>query len=213
MAIQFHCPSCSQPIEVDDVHAGQAATCPYCHRVVSVPTESSLGPVPPVSARPTATPAVADPPPEPDDGQTPTPPTPRPLPGELPVRPTIPAREQTGRALGSYALICTALSVLLFGGVTVYILSQLAPELWKNPGSQPSQEQLTQLTGSAWLGAAQIGGMFFALVGLVMGITSLVQGRTGNWRAIVSVVTCGLLLLCVCGGGLLAGAAGLGVGA
>jgi len=94
----------------------------------------------------------------------------------------------------------------------VYVISQMAPELWKNPGSQPSEEQLAKFGGNPWLQAAQIGGMFFALVGVVLGVTSLVQSRSSNWRAIVSAVICGLLLLCTCGGALLSGATGLGAG-
>ncbi|MBN1341347.1 MAG: hypothetical protein JXQ73_01630 [Phycisphaerae bacterium] len=42
MAIQFPCPSCQQPIEIDDVHGGRQVSCPYCHNVVTSPTESTL---------------------------------------------------------------------------------------------------------------------------------------------------------------------------
>ncbi len=214
MAIQFHCPGCSQPIEVDDIHAGQTAACPYCRQVVNVPTESSLGQAPPVSARPSADVDSAGSSEAPDGREAfgPRALPPQPPPGELHIGPTMTPREQLAHSLGRYALICTVLTVVLFGGGLAYGVFQLAPELWKNPGSQPSEEQLAKLEGNPWLAAAQIGGMFFALVSVALGVTSLVQSRRSNWRAIVSVVICGLLLLCVCGGVMLAGAMGLGAG-
>jgi hypothetical protein len=214
MAIQFHCPGCSQPIEVDDIHAGQTAACPYCRQVVNVPTESSLGQAPPVSARPTAEVDRAWPSEAPDSRPPIGPPAlpPQPPSGELHIGPSITPREQLGHNLGRYALICTVLTVVLFGGGLVYGVLQIAPDLWKNPSSRPSEEQLAKLDRNPWLAAAQFGGMFFALVGVVLGVTSLVQSRSSNWRAIVSVVICGLLLLCTCGGVVLSGATGLGAG-
>jgi hypothetical protein len=213
MPIQFHCPGCSQPIEVDDIHAGQAAACPYCRRVVSVPTESSLGQAPPVSARPTPGAADGPHPPVTESGAV-TPP--RPVPGELHIGPTMTHRERAAQTLGTYALIAGLLALALFAGVFVYSFSQAAPELLKNPGSQPSETQLAtieaKLGGNPWLAAAQMGSMFFALVGVVLGITSLVQSRRRNWRATLSVVICGLLLSCVCGGFVLAAAGGFGAG-
>ena len=214
MAIQFHCPGCSQPIEVDDIHAGQTAACPYCRQVVNVPTESSLGQAPPVSARPAPDVDSAGSSEAPDGREAIRPRAlpPQPPRGELHIGPPVTVRERAGHGLGRYALICTVLTVLLFGGGLVYTIFQVAPEMWENPGSQPSEEQLAKLGRNPWLQAAQIGGMFFALVGVVLGVTSLVQSRRANWRAIVSIVICGLLLLCVCGGMMVAGAAGLGAG-
>src|SRR5262245_2960093 len=42
MAIQFHCPGCGQPIEVDDEWASKLVACPYCRRTVSAPVQSTL---------------------------------------------------------------------------------------------------------------------------------------------------------------------------
>ena len=41
MAIQFSCPSCRQPIEVDLELAGREVECPYCHNVVTAPMAST----------------------------------------------------------------------------------------------------------------------------------------------------------------------------
>jgi hypothetical protein len=48
MAIQFACPSCQRPIEVDDEVAGSKAACPYCQSVVTAPASSEYGPPPTV---------------------------------------------------------------------------------------------------------------------------------------------------------------------
>ncbi len=42
MAIQFNCPGCRQPVEVDDEWAGEHVACPFCQRVVTAPTESTI---------------------------------------------------------------------------------------------------------------------------------------------------------------------------
>ncbi len=42
MVVQFSCPGCQQPVEVDDDWAGQHVACPFCQRVVTAPTESTL---------------------------------------------------------------------------------------------------------------------------------------------------------------------------
>jgi hypothetical protein len=42
MAIQFNCPGCRQPVEVDDEWAGQHVACPFCQRVVTAPAASTI---------------------------------------------------------------------------------------------------------------------------------------------------------------------------
>ncbi len=208
MAIQFHCPGCSQPIEVDDVYAGQTAACPYCHRVGTVPRESTLDQTPPTAARPAVSDrgedAAVEFEPVGSRGPTTIQPPPPPSPAELHVGPALSYRDQAARRLGTYALICTGLAVLLFAAVFVYSVAQFAGELMQNPASQPSPERMAELeaklSANPWAGAATMGAAFFALVGMVLGVTSLVQSRRRNWRAVVSVVICGLFVLCVCGG-------------
>lgn len=41
MSIQFSCPQCSQPIEIDDQWAMQPVACPYCRNTVKAPAHSS----------------------------------------------------------------------------------------------------------------------------------------------------------------------------
>lgn len=56
MPIRFHCPSCRQPIEVDDEWASATVACPYCQRHVTAPSESTLDATDPI---PTAAPLTA----------------------------------------------------------------------------------------------------------------------------------------------------------
>jgi hypothetical protein len=42
MAIRFRCGACSQPIEVDDEWASKMVACPFCHKTITAPTESTL---------------------------------------------------------------------------------------------------------------------------------------------------------------------------
>ena len=116
MPIQFRCQGCAQPIEVDDVHAGQTAACPYCRRVVTVPTESALD-EPPIAARPAE---------EDEDGQA-APPSesaapraggtmpipPPPLVGDLHVGPSLTHSDRLARTYGNYGLICTGIALAL----------------------------------------------------------------------------------------------------
>jgi hypothetical protein len=46
MTIQFQCPACSQPIEIDPEWGGQAVVCPYCRKTVTAPPESTYSPGP-----------------------------------------------------------------------------------------------------------------------------------------------------------------------
>lgn len=65
MAIRFSCPSCRQPIEVDDNWGGQAVACPYCRRVVTAPQESDWPPGNVPVATPAGPAGFAPPPPPP----------------------------------------------------------------------------------------------------------------------------------------------------
>lgn len=59
MPIQFQCPACRQPIEVDDVYAQKEVTCPYCLKMVTAPSFSTLQ-TPAVTARPLTNVPVAE---------------------------------------------------------------------------------------------------------------------------------------------------------
>lgn len=44
MPIQFLCPSCGHPIEVDEEWSGQSVACPFCRNTVAAPKHSTYAP-------------------------------------------------------------------------------------------------------------------------------------------------------------------------
>ena len=209
MAIQFRCAGCSQPIEVDDEYAGQNATCPYCRHIIRVPAESSLnvgdiapaqppdGPLPPSLTEPSAT----------EQWQAPS--------EELHIGPRpLTHREHTARSWGNYALIFAALAIGMFGSAAIYSAALYLEMVQGTPESQPSSQQIEELQRTVseipWLIPVELGGMFFAVLGVCLGLASLSQSARGNWRGWISVIGCGGLLLCICSMTAIAASTGLG---
>ena len=211
MAIQFPCPSCGQPIEVDDEYGGQTAACPYCRRVVNVPTQSPDEMRPAAMARPALSSsegeARAEPREVPTGGEVRPEAPPPPPPGALHVGPLPTKRDQVASTYGTYALICTVLVVLLFGTIMAYGFVLTMGELRAIATTQPTTEEMgkaqaaamQELFNSPWVAGISLGGAFFAVVGLVLGIVSLRAGARPNWKAVVSLVVCGMLTICTCG--------------
>jgi DNA-directed RNA polymerase subunit RPC12/RpoP len=208
MAIQFRCAQCGHPIEVDDPHAGQTAACPYCRHVMSVPQQSTYQPDAAVPARPLGDAAGS-----PSD----TGPPPGMPPPERPLSATDTARQRAARTFGGYALSCMLLAIALFAigitrsalllrgsGVTL-VTSQPSPEQFSD-----LERQMRQIGADPWFAIPVYGGLFFALTGLVLGIVSLTQGISGNWRGLVAVIVCSLFFLCLCGEGMFMMLSGIG---
>lgn len=203
MAIQFHCPGCGQPIEVDDIYASKSAACPYCRRVVNVPEATAGDFAATVTARP-------------GGGATPNEhPTPSPayIAGDgLHVGPSATPREIAARRFGNYALICAILAVLLFGSIVVYSVSLIPSDVLHGSASGFSPERMEELQKkigeTPWVIAANLGMLVFAVLGTILAIVSLTQRRAKNWRAIVALVICGVFVLCTCSAVLLSAAAG-----
>lgn len=189
MAIQFRCPGCSQPIEVDDEFALRSAQCPYCRSVVAVPAISSLEIGAPVAARPV-----------PDAGADPIPP--RAEGTAAPALPPIPtssadARQASARWYGNLSLVATGVTLALIVLAMIRIMVVMAQGGF-DPTAAPQEETLRRVGGDALVQAASLGMLFFALVGFVLALTSIVQARAGNWRGFVSLAICGGLLICNC---------------
>jgi hypothetical protein len=197
MPIQFCCAQCGQPIEVDDEHAGQTATCPYCRHVMSIPQQSTYQPEAAVAARALGGSAGEW---APAGGPTAELP---PAPGRRPA--VVPApRQRAARTLGSFALLCALLALLLMGAGGLRALSIAVRSGKLAPASTPTPADITELQQQAakdpWVAGPQLGATLFALVGLVLAIASLVQATTGNWRGLTAGIICGLFFLCLCGG-------------
>jgi hypothetical protein len=198
MAIQFPCPGCSQPIEVDHEHAGQSAACPYCRRVVTVPSETTYQ-AGPVTARPAGGSSSQVAPLADGSEQGPGPP------GEgLHVGPVPRSRRMSARSYGNYALICASLALLCLATTVAIALSVMA----QSGGFDPSQpltpaemsEMMQDSSAGPWNAALSLGVALFSIVGLALAVASLNQSRRENWRGFVAVFICGGLCLCFCGG-------------
>lgn len=190
MAIQFHCPACSQPIEVDDEFAQRAAQCPYCSAVVTVPLSSTIEPVGPPRARPVTHSA---------DGEAEESPDRPPL---LHVGGATDPRSAAARRYGTFALIATGITLSLLLCVVVRVFLLVASSDIRPTSAAPTNEELRRLNEQiARDGAVQaltMGLTFFTLVGAVCAIVSLVSQRRGNWRGWTSVVVCGAMAGCFC---------------
>jgi len=166
---------------------------------------------PAAMARPTLSPAEgearAEPREVPTGGEVRPEAPPPPPPGALHVGPLPTKRDQVASIYGTYALICTILAVLLYGTYGVYGFALMMGELGTSPTSQPTPEQvgrgyaavMQKMSSTGWVRGIILGALFFAVVGLVLGIVSLRAGRRANWKAIVSLVVCGMLAICTCG--------------
>jgi hypothetical protein len=203
MAIQFNCPGCAQPIEVDEEFAGRTAGCPYCRQVVTVPMRSSLEATPAATARP-ITPPV---PPASGVGATASwelpagrpPPVPATVAG-LGIDANREARRRSAATFGKYALVCTLLGLGLLGVSIGFGTVQFLQAVQEMGISSPTPEDLqaiaTRMGNAGWLAAGQLGAGFFTLAGMALGIVSLTQHRT--WKGVLSVVVCGFVMTCFC---------------
>lgn len=186
MAIQFVCPGCSQPIEVDDEIGGRSAACPYCQHVVSVPIQSTYDSGAPVTASPVQqTAAPGAPPPH--------------TPMGLHVGPPPDARVRTARTLGNLALICAVLagSFFVYGSILAKDAIDQVSGGNLPQGSLPTTQQFQELTTSPTAMRASLmvcSSLPLAVAGLVMAIISLRRNSGGNWRAWISLlISCGML--------------------
>jgi len=214
MAIQFLCPGCNQPIEVDAEHAGKSAACPYCRQVVAVPLESTYRPDLVVAARP----GPSLPPAQPAADVVPAPVLRSPLPAppeSLHVGPTLTPRQRRARTYGVYALVCAGIAVALLVALAIAAMGVAA----QDPGfrallqsrvdqldpaemAQAQKELMRQLIRRPRLVGLNCGCELFAVVALALSITSVVQSRARNWPGIVALLASGLLVSCLCAGAL-----------
>lgn len=174
MPIQFFCPTCRQPIEVDDDVANQAVTCPYCQKAVTAPAQSD----PLVSMRTPDAAATAAPPP-------------------LPVIPEI-AGPAPSNKLGWGALIC-AVACLLTLLFSLVIGLRVAKDLGPNPSRENLNAAIQERMRNSGLQAVSLlGGCVVPIVGIALGVAALVRRRRPMWPAVVAVIAIGLYLLMVC---------------
>lgn len=210
MAIQFPCPSCAQPIEVDDEVAGREAACPYCQRVVTAPQQSTYAPRPFVEARPVGAPAgdAWAPPPPPVRGASESPPPVFSERSGLHIGAAPPSNKAAG-TYGNYALISAGLVLVAFAAAVGLSVVALGPLLRQQAsgGEAPTmdaiQKAMLASPHAGWIAALHVGAAFFSLVGTAFAAGSLRAKATGNPRGWIALLVCAPMLLCFCGGQLL----------
>jgi len=179
MAIQFFCPACRQPIEVDDIVANQTVTCPYCSKVVTTPAQSD----PAVrmtapSARPSDAPMAAPPP------------------------MLVAAPKTAGNKSGWGALICVVVCLVSLATMTLIAASVLGDGKTKTDPKE-LQKRLTQtMTERPILAAVYVaslcGSCGVPIVGAVLAIVSLAGRKQPRWPAILSLCLLGVYMILMC---------------
>ena len=183
MSIQFLCPACSQPIEVDDQWSARPVACPFCRKTVTAPAASTFEPE---DVAPRASPIASPSPPILGAG-------------------TVDAvRQASGNPVALWAAGLAAASLvfnLAFRLTVVPRMFELA-----GPDATPQEVQqavMDQMSGGAvpgWLAAGSLilmaGGALW-VAGLVCGIISVAKpGRRG--LAVGSLALCGVTLVTCC---------------
>ena len=186
MEIRFPCPSCKQPIEIDQEWASRAVACPYCRKTVTAPAESTLGPIDDIPmGRPLSVPSFPQTPSY-GDAATPSP---------------------TPSGVLSVAALITACFMILMVIIASAIMVPHAAELMEvdqNSSTmgeklQGMQRLMVSEDGSVpvWLMAA---GMFSCAsmlawpAAVILGILGLYRSSRRN-LAIIALVICGLFFI------------------
>ena len=201
MSIQFACPGCSQPVEVDSEHAGGVATCPYCRNVVNVPQESTYR-------------AEAAPPARPAGGEAYPPAHTIPSPADELHPQSPPPRLHRARKYGFCALACFGIVVVLFVTMMAPIVGAFLERAGISTETQPAEltpedmsriqgEIMQEMQSESWFLGVSCASNVFAIVGLALSVASVAHCRKGNWPGILALILCGLCALCFCGGALL----------
>ncbi len=184
MSIQFLCPSCRHPIEVDDEWSNQPVACPYCRNTVTAPEVSTYETTsPPPTARAIEYPAPLDP------EQITAPP--------LPPGRNLVAIWSLGLAVGWFLLWMVA-------------QTSLAPHIEETLGPNPTQqefqsflqERLQSGTLPQWLVTAILV-MGTSLVSWVAGLVCAILGVRSRRRrgfAVAAFAVLTLLPLMTCAG-------------
>jgi hypothetical protein len=184
MTIQFQCPACEQPIEVDAEWASRLVACPYCHKTVTAPADSTLAPG---MATPTASPLSTSP------GSPAT--------VELLQRP---GATRTN-PFAPWALGLSGLSLLAFVCLSMYTAAKMLDLV--GPGATPEEVQKAmwehiQSSGmTGWVSVMAVGFMAaFALwlTAVLVSILALTRYPARRKMSVAAIVICGIVPLWFC---------------
>ncbi|NLX14636.1 MAG: hypothetical protein GXY44_13425 [Phycisphaerales bacterium] len=193
MAIQFQCPACRQPIEIEEQWAGQPVACPYCQRVVTAPTQSSW----PGEQIPTASPT--------SHASDSAHPHPSAVSATDPFSSLPPASSAKG--IWAFILACTAtvLCILAYVSFSVNMAAAIVQTVGPNATPQEQQEAMTKvmtegkIPHSPLASASVIVGTASGLGSLALALLALVRREGGRGLAIAALVITPLFLFCQLG--------------
>jgi hypothetical protein len=197
MAIQFPCPGCRQPIEIDDAWADQQVGCPYCKRVVTAPASSPLNlsaGVPIATAEPGTSTAAPD--------------------------ASVPAAIRRRAPLGIFAMLVAMLAMgamLLFFFMFTAWMEQHIDEETRNSLDMAKQQQAVFEVLKARSDEAQrfvplpMLACFGGLLAVVLGIAGLVRNDSHKAWPISAIIIGVLVLPCGCSSALVPYFAAFGV--
>lgn len=190
MAIQFQCPSCRQPIEIDEQWAAQPVACPYCKRVVTAPAQSTW----PAEQVPTASPTTS----EVNTLGPAAPPVSR-------VLPVPPARSTTGAWALTLACTAAVLCILAYFSFSMSIVTAVMDTVGPNATPQQQQEAMTKvmtegkIPRSPLASASSLLGTACGIGSLVLALLTFVRREGGRGMAIAAVIITPLFLFCQIG--------------
>jgi hypothetical protein len=199
MAIQFFCPACHQPIEVDDDAANQSVTCPYCRKVVTAPfsTDPAVRRAGDASARMAAPPGGAGLGPSADQV----------APGLLPLGPESPFGQAPAgvNVVGWISLVCGALCLISLCVAISVVMAVIRAEGLSQPAEIQEYFAEQQRSGNPppkIMAAGMVLCLGFAagLASLVTGIIGVISKKQPRWPAVVGLVVAACMAVVGCVG-------------
>jgi hypothetical protein len=201
MAIQFQCPSCTQPIEVDDELAAKPVACPYCGKTVTAPESSTIHVGAP---SPMASPAAAA------RGRTEA--GPRGVYGSATspsafAQTVQPSRDSNAYAPWGLGLSCTA--AVLYFGLNFFVASKIATLAGPGASAEEAQQAMFERLQAGdlpgWLVVAGIGFLLTLLIWVAALVLCILAVRCPARRGltILGFVVCAIIPVFVCLGAVL----------
>jgi len=199
MAIRFPCPSCEQPIEVDDDWGNQSVACPYCRRVVNAPAASTWPPHDIPVAAPAQS-AFAPPLPPSQHGDSHAG---QPFPADT-LPPHAPPVSGTSKAGAALALSIASAVLSIIGCVIWYIM--IIQMVIGRIGSDASEDQFFEeymkILSSKTAPihpvpvALLVVGTLCGMAGLVLAVRSLLRRERRQVMALVACIIATCFVLC-----------------
>jgi len=215
MTIQFKCPACGQPIEVDDQDAGSNVQCYYCKTAVTAPQQSTLSSG--GERIPTSRPAGGSGPVFRHISEEPLH-----VSEESPARPegfsrpqAVDQRPQRFRGLAMLSLGCSSAALAVFVVMMVSMVPSVMGQLSQNSDldienqKELLRQQAEQLQQAPLMRVGNIAVLGLSIAGSICGLAALVRRTTSRRAALIGLLLGLAFMVCQCGGAFMATSMGL----